>query len=255
MFSLKEKLKNFPTVNYISLYESNDRREYMESQFKRYGIKSNVYLTERYTEIKDNFVINGQYVKDVEVQIGTVISHLNNLKNWYTSCNEPYAIFCEDDISFESIEYWNFTWDEFMNHLPQEWECVQLIRMESPLNDEAISRLKLIPFWGRWWGSHALMKRSYVKKLLDAYCVGYNKYQLEVMGDMYMPLTENILFLGLGTCINVPLLTEWSEFRDLIYDSEKNKISIDDQAISSNIIRNLWRTEGANVTIGELLKL
>jgi len=44
--TIEEKIKNFPSVNYTSLYESVDRRKFMQDQFDQYGItKTNVYLT------------------------------------------------------------------------------------------------------------------------------------------------------------------------------------------------------------------
>ena len=136
------------------------------------------------------------------------MSHLNLLRHWYTSSNEPYAIFCEDDVSFESINYWNFSWNDFITNLPSDWECVQLMRMTSTYQkpDHVKEDLKLVLRRGRWWGSHSLMKREYVKKILDRHCLGYNKYRL-VIPSNYMPIIENVLFLGICPCIyNFPML-------------------------------------------------
>ena len=254
---IEDKIKNFPSVNYTSLYESISRREYMDAQFKKYGIRSNAFLTDRYSNIKDNLVVTGSNLEIIEKQLGCLLTHLNNLKNWYITCNEPYAIFCEDDISFESVEYWSFTWDEFMERLPKDWECVQLIRMESPIIEDEESTLKLDTRWGRWWGSHSLIKRSYVKKILDTYCVGYNKYNLDLVNGTFIPIIENVLFVGLGGCINVPLLTEHPEFNSTLHDNVINAdvLSSNNQSKSSKIIRDLWVNNGANVAIEELLKI
>ena len=39
---------------------------------------------------------------------------------------EEYAIFVDDDTDISTIDYWSFTWDEFVANLPKNWECVQL---------------------------------------------------------------------------------------------------------------------------------
>jgi hypothetical protein len=144
------KLENFPSVNYISLYESTDRRDFMECQMKYFGIKRvNRYLTERFINLHD-IEITGYYT-DTVLHLGTIVSQLNLMRNWYNSCNDPYAIFCEDDISFESINYWNFTWNEFVENLPNDWGCVQLMRIVSPWHDNAEQELQIDLRSGRWW--------------------------------------------------------------------------------------------------------
>ena len=89
--TIQEKLKNFPSVNYTSLHESVDRRKFMQDQFDRYGItKTNVYLTERFDKISPmiNVTGSGRFMREVVIQMGTIISHLNLLRNWYVSTDE-----------------------------------------------------------------------------------------------------------------------------------------------------------------------
>jgi hypothetical protein len=226
----------------------------MQAQFEKYGIRSNAFITERYTEIKENLIVTCTNCDKNSQQTAAVISHLNNLRHWYTTTNEPYAIFCEDDISFESIEYWSFTWNEFMQHLPENWECVQLLRAENDFTEKNLSNFKLEARWGRWWGSHCLLKRSYVKKLLDQYCFSYNHYNLVIPGEHagYYAIVENVLFLGFNSCINVPLLVDNLEFQD---PNERNSEYLLNQSISSKLIIDLWKKQGKDTKIEDLLKL
>ena len=155
--TIEEKLKNFPSVNYTSLYESVDRRKFMQDQFDRYGItKTNVYLTERFNKISNYVQVTGTglVMPEVHTQLGTIISHINLLRNWYVSTDEEYAIFCEDDVSFESIEHWNFTWDDFVRYIPEGWNGVQLTKVQMPFcNPAGEPNLILKLTRGRWWGS------------------------------------------------------------------------------------------------------
>lgn len=249
------KLNNFPSVNYTSLYESVDRRVFMEGQMRYLGVKrSNVYLTERYVNLPD-IKVTGLYIHQIPHQLGAIVSQLNLMRNWYNSCNEPYAIFCEDDISFESVNYWTFTWNEFMEHLPPDWECIQLMRMISPWYEGSESEIRIDLRPRRYWGSHSLMRREYVKKLLDKYCVGVNEYHIEVWeGEVGIaPIIENVLFLGIGRVYNVPLLVEDLRFNTTFQTKKQNA---DDDQIRCHLgIMNEWRTKGHTLSIKEIMQV
>ena len=250
-----EKVKNFPSVNYISLYESVDRQQYMEHQLNSIGIKrSNSYITERFDNLSD-IEITGPFIHEITGQLGTIIAHLNLMRSWYNSCNEPYAIFCEDDISFESINYWNFTWNEFMENLPADWECVQLMRMVSPWNDYSDQILKIDLREGRWWGSHSLMRRSYVKQILEKTCIGINKYHFELWdGNVPLtPLIENLLFLGVGKVYNIPLLVEDPRFNSTF--ENKHVESNNNQERSHRKVLNEWINTGHLLSINDIMSL
>lgn len=264
--SYSQKLKNFPSVNYTSLRESTDRRLYMQRQFDHYGItNTNAYLTERFEKITNHVQVlgTGLVMPEVHTQMGTIISHVNLLRNWYVSTDEEYAIFCEDDISFGSIQYWNFTWDEFIQRLPEHWNGVQLTKVMMPYcnpNGDPNITLKLTR--GRWWGAHSLFRRSYVKTILDAVCKGYNSYQLDTIdigGVAYGPIIENLLYLQAGGVFNFPMLFEDASFNT----TYKNKTTItpgvananDSQYWSHKLIAEQWRLNGSMLDMAQAMTL
>jgi hypothetical protein len=224
----------------------------MQNQFDYFGItKSNYFLTDRFLNISQYSIIEPEYVANsaAPFQLAVILSHLNMLRHWYISTNEEYAIFCEDDISFESAYYWNFTWDEFIENLPSDWECVQLMRSIDDF-DVALHSLELNLAHGRWWGSHSLMRRSYVKKILDRYFRGYNHYFLEVFtNDKYYDIiVENILFVVPDSHVyNFPMLIENINFNSTYLSG--------DQTIPAHMVRShqiiidLWKTQGSNFDI------
>jgi GR25 family glycosyltransferase involved in LPS biosynthesis len=254
---MHKNLENFPSINYISLYESVDRRQRFQKQLKKLGItRSTLYLTDRLSKFRDSLIIEVDFAENLSDHImGVTISHLNMLRNWYTSCNEPYAIFCEDDVNFASVDYWNFTWNDFICNLPQDWECVQLMRMGTDPNGPKENQyFNLNLTFGRWWGSHSLMKRSYVKKILDKFVKGHNHYHFKIYNNQenvsYYPIAENVLFLSVGSVWNFPLLVEFAKNTSTNPDAP---IIPNNVLISHKRIMHLWKTHGLTLDIKQAL--
>lgn len=249
-------MNNFPTVNYISLRESIDRQNFMDSQLSLYGFsKVNRYITERFTDIEKNLILSGNHLESAKHQIGSTISMLNAIRNWYLTCDEECAIFCEDDISFETINYWTFTWEEFVKNLPQDWDIIQLTRLYTDVFDYSMESFKLNTMIGRWWGATCLIRRPYAKYLLDKFCVGNYSYDFNVFigGVDYMPIIENVLYLS-GRCYNIPLLFENCNLESTYKKDRDNKTYMEHK-ISSEAMAKEWRTNGLNTQLSDLLKI
>jgi hypothetical protein len=128
---LENKLKGLPPIYYTNLDNRTDRREYMESQFDHWGIKDyhrvsgTKYLASKHEEWKNVYYENSYY-KMIPQCIGNLITHLEMIKNWLETTNEPYMIMMEDDYDLSLIEYWNFDWEYLMNNIPENWDCIQL---------------------------------------------------------------------------------------------------------------------------------
>jgi hypothetical protein len=172
------------------------------------------------------------------------------MRNWYNSTNEEYAIFCEDDASFESIDYWSFTWNEFMQYLPKDWECIQLVRMISPFSPNSIDLSTINLRAGRWWGTHSLMRRSYVEKLLKKTCIGFNEYNLYV-DEIHTPWIENLLYLNVGVLYNIPMIVESANF-GTVYHAKETQANLSQQ-LSHQDILGVWRTQGPRLSIQQIM--
>jgi hypothetical protein len=258
-----EKLKNFPSVNYISLYDNHERREFMENQFKKYGMKGVVHLNHPYSKLKEYVKVIPEHSEEwiKAGQLGITISHLMMIRTWLETTDEPYAIFTEDDISFKSLEYWNFTWDDFMSHLPKDWECVQLIRMESPFGLECFDRMRLdlresLSFNGRWWGASWMMTRKYAENIVNQHYPEPGVFNL--WHYVVMPISENILFFHRGYPVyNFPLLFEnWQELKTT--NSSVSEQEEDDKSgrdLSQQITKHLWVSMGSTLNLKEAMEL
>jgi GR25 family glycosyltransferase involved in LPS biosynthesis len=233
------KFENFPSVNYVSLIESEDRRKILNSEFEIRGI-GNVtpHLFHRYDSYQ--YVLIGNLVNEIsQSQKGILTSHLKTIKRWVTETNEPYTLICEDDISLETTTYWNFKWNDFMSSLPNDWDVVIL----TIIKDVEITKftLKERGNWD-WGGSAYLIRREYAKRLINVRMQeGY--YNLQMVDNELIPLAENSLFFGLGKVYNCPLLVENLIF-DSTYEEEKDELQNNNHTKSRDTVLNWWKDVG-----------
>jgi dTDP-4-dehydrorhamnose reductase len=180
--SIQEKLEGFPSVNFISIPESKERRVKLCDTLLRYGVKTvRPYIYERYKSGDHKIIYpdpkelpDYKYVFP-DACMGAFTSHLKAIKTWYESTTEEYAFFCEDDISFETVKYWNFTWKQFFNNLPKDWECVQLslVRVFPTMFVFFDKGVKLRDrCWCDWSACGYLITRDRARKLLNTYYNG-----------------------------------------------------------------------------------
>lgn len=226
------KLDNFPEVHVVSLSESQDRRLNLDEKFKEYNItKYKMHVFNRYKE--GDYIITGRHSESVLIpHIGAITSHILTIKDWLETSESEYAFFCEDDLSFETLQYWNFTWSEFMSKLPQDWEALQLCLISESKNS--------ITFKERTtedWGCQAyLLKRSYAAKLIETHYKN-GTYDLTIPNHPdILPCIETVLFLGMGKVYNFPLFVE-----DLSFESTY-AIERSIHYMSYDKVINYWKT-------------
>ena len=200
---VKTKLDNFPVVNYISLEESVDRRESLHDQFGEYGVtKFSSVISKRASECNDIIIGPKLYILDGGTA-GCVVSHLKMLKKWYEETDEDYGFFCEDDLSLKTVDYWNFTWEEFVDSLPEDAECVQLCCIRETQEEIKLRERSMYD----WSVTAYIMTREYVKKVIDQYCIG-DTYNLDIKGTEFYPMPETVLFYGIGKVYAINLFVE-----------------------------------------------
>ena len=174
---LNNKLKNIPHVYYFNLDNRIDRRNYMETQFKKWGItdytrvSGTKYLASERSQWEDLIIDKLQYKLLVPIA-ANAITHLDFLKRWLNETNDEYLILMEDDYDLGIIQYWHFDWDYLMSRIPYDWDCIQL-GFEDPNGIQFF----LHPIDSAHDFGPCLLNRDYVQKLVDLHCVG-DKYKL-----------------------------------------------------------------------------
>ena len=173
---LKNKLDGFPHVYYFNMDHEVERREYMENQFQYYGIdytriSSNRFDAKKIHEWKDRVFDISTIINDTGGMgtrvLANFVSHIVFLKEWYESSNEEYIILMEDDYDLSLIDYWHFDWDYFMNHIPFDWDTIQL----GYEHFECIHFFLSHKDYRSFNFGPTLINRNHVKKILDLYLV------------------------------------------------------------------------------------
>jgi GR25 family glycosyltransferase involved in LPS biosynthesis len=227
------KLRGFPTVYYVTLVDDIERQRLIKTQFSKYDITPVALISERFDKAEE--IVTGKYVDNLTgPTCGCIISHLKAIKHWYENTDEDYGFFCEDDLSLETVKYWNFTWEEFVEGLPSNWDAVQLVIVREKFEGTDIRERE----WNDWAQTAYILKRDYAKKLLDSY-IRENSFHLEI-GEL-MPIDENILFTQ-GKTYSIPLFVENTK----INSTDVNDLEIEDgqkpnHHYSANYILNQWR--------------
>lgn len=256
----KQKLKEFPSVYYLSLEESLDRRIHLENQFKEYNItKINSVISKRFKECDD--VIHGKFVNTlIDGSKGCCTSHLKCIKKWLNETDEPYGFFCEDDLSLETIKHWNFTWEDFINHLPQDWECVQLMWVRDQMVDIKLRER----YFDDWSATAYILKRERAERLIDTY-YPTDEFCFDIPNTDLQPIVENLVF-SLGKVYTFPLFVEEiKKFDTCLIDSDEFDGLKDDWEIidgqgpahvrSYHEVMNWWRKTGSKLKVNQILAL
>jgi GR25 family glycosyltransferase involved in LPS biosynthesis len=248
-----KKLAEFPSVQYISIDTASERRDWLLNQFNKNEIKNTTpHIFKHYTLC--NYQVTGKKIhippKDF---IGPVTSHLLTIKSWYENTSEPYTIICEDDVSFETVKFWNFTWIDFFNKLPQDWECIQLsciYEFPIPVNKDITFKLRE-PF--DWGCQIYLINRSYAKKLIETF-FDNETFVLDIPNSDYLPIAEHILFNSVDKNVyNLPLFVENAELissmRDVPGKLNTNHLE------SYNFVLQWWEEVGQFLNLNEIFDI
>jgi GR25 family glycosyltransferase involved in LPS biosynthesis len=254
-----------PSVYYTSLKESKDRRKYMKKMLDDWNIaKHKAYITDRFENL--DITITGPHTESLtNGEKGTITSHLLNIYKWYHTTDERYGFFCEDDISFDTVDHWEFYWEDFMLSLPRDWKMVQLLRI-NPFNSMDYKEEHGLKIRKRnWcdWGCHYLISRRGAKELLEQTVIDEKTFHLEPQYNLH-PMPENVLFCTfpdyLDTVYSVPLFVENQEFKTTFPDGESTEIDINtgaklDQYESSVYYKKMWEDVGRNYSIDDIMNV
>lgn len=242
------KLEGIPTVHYISLRESTDRRKKLESWFDLYNVKYIPHIFDRLYNL-DMYDFSHSFPNMVKP---IFISHFTVLRDWYFNTDEELTFICEDDLSLETVQYWNFTWKEFESKLPDNWQCVQLQiirhqhKWETPYDYKFTSREPLKR--GHWGACAYLIKREYVENLILKYNQYVHKFTLN-LGVQIEPDLEQVLFLDIHRRVYVfPLFVEDCYGSNTTRENKPDEF----QFFSYDYITNWWKTTGCKLSLDQI---
>jgi hypothetical protein len=215
---LDNKLKNIPHIYYFNLDCRLDRRDYMESQFKKHNIQ-NVTRVSQSKYLVSQWRTWIHLIDELPIRMGLLnksnlyfaancISHINFLMWWLENTKDDYAILIEDDCDLNLIHYWHFNWDYLMDSIPDDWECV-LLGYETKHDIKFFlsprNHLKQCDY-----GS-CMITRKYAEKLVNLYY--NNKFILHRKSDDRLEFLNICKLIGTsGVVYCLPLIIHNTEF-------------------------------------------
>ena len=111
------KLDGFGPLYIINLKRRTDRHERMMNLIYNNNITDYTFIdavdgTENIDYLIDNVEQKHEAMARMP-EIATTISHIKAIEYWINTSDTEYAIFAEDDLSDETLQYWGWTWKEF----------------------------------------------------------------------------------------------------------------------------------------------
>ena len=193
------KLNNFGPLYYINLDGQPERDAAMQSMCKYWELNPTRISAFDGRNDKLQHIIEGNYPDDITSgEVGCVTSHLKAIKHWYETTDTPYAIFAEDDVSFDTARFWKFSWDDFVKKLPYDWDVVQL----AIINPGVV----YASMHARWVNDFStacyMITRHHAKKLIEHHCVG-DKFRLD-QGVKPRPVADDLIY-NCGRTYAIPL--------------------------------------------------
>jgi GR25 family glycosyltransferase involved in LPS biosynthesis len=125
--TIKKKLKGIGPILWINLDTETDRQKHMNELFDSYDIPNtriSAIDARGNNDVSDLLV--GKFPDLItQGELGCTMSHLKAIKHFYYETDLESIIICEDDIVFDTVAYWPFTWNRFLSSVPYDWDVLQ----------------------------------------------------------------------------------------------------------------------------------
>lgn len=254
-------LRDFPTVYFLTLKTSTERRKDLSFQLASRGVRFCAVdgFDGREVDIREQIKITGPFIGRDQISsevLAVSVSHVKMVHQWLKDTDEPYAMFCEDDINFSLVDHWLFDFKEIIENLPADWKVFQMsLIKETPITaaDMRIRRKR----WNDWSCCAYLITREYAQDLIrDYYDEATDTYMMEVRGAPHHPIPENIIYPDdYRHCYVFPFFTENRNHPSTLI-RENNYTDIESkQNQSSAYINSWWNENGSKVKIKETMKM
>jgi len=210
MSSIKEKLKGIGPIVWINLDTELRRQAHMNNLFSNYGIPNTriAAIDARGNNDVSN-LLAGSFPKLVTPgELGCAMSHLKAIKYFHEETDLDFIVICEDDITFDTVPYWPFSWIEFISHAPYDWDVLQCA-ITSTKNIRVNLHPRLI---NDFCAAVYVITRHHASKILKHHTRG-DQYKLDQ--NLKPRATSEEIIFNSGRTYSIPLFT----YR---YDSESS---------------------------------
>jgi len=236
------KLKGIPHIYWLNLDADVARREYMETQFKYWEIENHTRIAgydARQDDVSEH--LKGRIPDGVtHSELGCCMSHLKAIKHFYENSTDDYCLILEDDVNFDIVRFWNFTWNDFYAEVPYDYDCIQLT---TSCTGDIHVKLHL-KFVNDFSAAIYLITRHHAAKVIKNHVRG-KKYKLD-NGIKPRAVSEDTI-LESGKTYTIPLFLYNLNMGSTIHPEH---LSIFHKAPHDALL-NYWQQTGASVNIKE----
>ena len=238
------KLKGMPPIYYLNLDGQPERKQYMENQFKYWGIENYERISAydgRDDDLSD--IIKGRYPDNMSSgEVGCTTSHLKALKHYLETSDAPCAVIMEDDVDLQIVKNWNFTWKDFYSLVPYDYDVIQLaIICTGPLHVALHKR-----FVNDFSTASYMITRHHAEKLVGLHCRG-DKYKLD-QGVKPRAVADDLIYNS-GNTFSIPLFLYRIALGSSIHPEHVDFF----HKSSHDGLLQFWTQTGCNLDINELM--
>ena len=239
------KLKGLPPIYWLNLDSDEHRRMYMEAQFKYWELDNHTRISGfdgRVDDVCEH--ISGIAPDNMSTnEIGCCMSHLKAIKHFYNETESDYCIIFEDDVSFDTVKFWDFTWKDFFSKLPYDWDCVQLTTIctgtiHVQLHNHFINDFSAAAY---------LITRHHAAKIIKNH-IRKEKYKLDI-GVKPRAVSEDTIF-GTGKTYSMPIFLYRLDLGSAIHPEH---IDIFHKG-SHDALMQFWQQQGSQITLDQLMQ-
>lgn len=242
--TVKKKLKGISPILWINLDSEVERQKHMTDLLDFYEISHTRIsaIDGRGDNDASEFLI-GKWPELISPgELACTMSHLKAIKYFYEETDLDYIIICEDDIVFDTVPYWPFTWPSFMSAVPYDWDVLQC-SITSTKNLRANLHPRLI---NDFCAAFYLITRHHAGKLVKLHCKE-NKFRLD-QNIKPRAASEEVIYNS-GKTYSIPLFTYRYDFDSGIHQEHIeifHKSNVDS-------IMNFWRNREPQLGMKELM--
>lgn len=194
------KLEGFSPVYIINLESRKDRLDYIIKELQQYDVENyNIFSAcDGNTFNFDEVVFEKEKLQLSNNELGATLSHLKAIQHWLETSDSEYAIIIEDDLSLETVDFWNFTFNDFLNSINKQYDILQLCIIQ---NYKINTRLHMRETRD-WSAACYLIKRDRAKSLIAKHFID-GKY---VLPQTRAAVADTVVYSGAKT-LSIPLFT------------------------------------------------
>jgi hypothetical protein len=230
---MKNALKDFGPIYVINLKSREDRLDHITKEFNKHNVKDYTIIeaVDGSSEDLSSLVDNIDSIPLSKNEIACSISHLKSIKHWLDTSTSEYAIIVEDDLTFETVDNWQWNWKEFLSKIDTYYDILQLSIINNYQVNTSLHYREIRDSSAACY----VIKRSWAEKLVSKHIVE-GKFIFSGK-DRSRLVADGLIYNG-AICLSFPLFTYSIDFDSSINQEHINTF----HTKSRNEVLDFWKT-------------